>query len=150
MLRRRHPCLTDPREVRNLRGEGPPQEHFAWGELEGEFCEGIAWGRLFYNGSLCGEGVKPEKSFFVRQLKSKKVDVRSGARCLWKPQMSQKHAKLHQNGWRLRGDEKMIYTFCGAGVGLPTQGFVEWGAPHTIPKQGFLSGDCVGRISVGE
>ena len=45
-------------------------------------CVGIAWGRLFYNGSLCGEGVKPAKYFFVRQLKSKKVDVRSGARCL--------------------------------------------------------------------
>ena len=39
-----HPCLTDPREVRNLRGEGPPQDHFAWGELEGDICVGIAWG----------------------------------------------------------------------------------------------------------
>ena len=51
---------------------------------------------------------------------------------------------------RLRGDEKIIYTLCGAGVGLPTQGFVEWGAPHTIPTQDFPSGDCVGRICVGE
>ena len=39
----RHPCLTDPREVRNLRGEGPPQDHFAWGELEGDICVGVAW-----------------------------------------------------------------------------------------------------------
>ena len=52
-----HPCLTDPREVRNLRGEGPPQDHFAWGELEDDICVGIAWGRLGYKGSLCGEGV---------------------------------------------------------------------------------------------
>ena len=37
--------------------------------------------------------------------------------------------------WGLRGDEKIIHTLCGAGVGLPTQGFVEWGAPHTIPMQ---------------
>ena len=39
-----HPCLTDPREVRNLRGEGPPQDRFAWGELEGDICVGMAWG----------------------------------------------------------------------------------------------------------
>ena len=32
----------------------------------------------------------------------------------------------------LRWDEKIIYILCGAGVGLPTQGFVEWGgsSPH--------------------
>ena len=52
--------------------------------------------------------------------------------------------------WGLRGDEKIKCTLCGAGVGLPTQGFVEWGAPHTIPTQDFPSGDCVGRICVGE
>ena len=40
-----------------MRGEGPPQDHFAWGELEGDICVGIAWGRLGYKGSLCGEGV---------------------------------------------------------------------------------------------
>ena len=44
----------------------------------------------------------------------------------------------------------MINTLCGDGVGLPTQGFVELGAPHTIPTQGFSSGDCSGRICVGE
>ena len=52
-----HPCLTDPREVRNLRGEGPPKDHFAWGELEDDICVGIAWKRLGYKGSLGGEGV---------------------------------------------------------------------------------------------
>ena len=52
--------------------------------------------------------------------------------------------------WGLREDEKMINTLCGDGVGLPTQGFVELGAPHTIPTQGFSSGDCGGRICVGE
>ena len=52
--------------------------------------------------------------------------------------------------WGLRGDEKIIYTLCGAGMGLPTQGFAEWGAPHTIPTQDFPSGDCVGRIYVIE
>ena len=52
--------------------------------------------------------------------------------------------------WGLRGDEKMINTLCGDGVGLPTQGFVELGAPHTFPTQGFSSGDCSGRICVGE
>ena len=44
----------------------------------------------------------------------------------------------------------MINSLCGDGVGLPTQGFVELGAPHTIPTQGFSSGDCGGRICVGE
>ena len=77
-----------------MRRERPPQDHFAWGKLEGDICVGIAWG--------------------------------------------------------LRGDEKIIYTLCGAAVGLPTQGSVEWGAPHTIPTQDFPSGDCVGRICVGE
>ena len=50
----------------------------------------------------------------------------------------------------LHGDEKLIKILCGADVGLPTQGFVEWGAPHTIPTQGFPIGDGVGRIRVGE
>ena len=50
-----HPC--HPREVRNLCGEAPRQDHFAWDELEGDICVGIAWGRLGYKGSLCGEGV---------------------------------------------------------------------------------------------
>ena len=50
----------------------------------------------------------------------------------------------------LREDEIMMNTLCGDGVGLPTQGFVELGAPHTIPTQGFSSGDCSGRICVGE
>ena len=40
-----------------MRGEGPPLDHFAWGELEGDICVGIAWGGLGYKGSLCGEGV---------------------------------------------------------------------------------------------
>ena len=52
-----HPCLTDPRKVRNLRGERPPKNHFAWSELEGDICVGIVRGRLGYEGSLCGEGV---------------------------------------------------------------------------------------------
>ena len=52
--------------------------------------------------------------------------------------------------WGLREDGKMINTLCGDGVGLSTQGFVELGAPHTIPTQGFSSGDCSGRICVGE
>ena len=52
--------------------------------------------------------------------------------------------------WGLRGDEKTIFILCGAGVGLRTQGFVEWGAPHIIPAQGFPSGDCEGRTCVGE
>ena len=39
-----HPCLTDPYMVRNLRWDGPTQELFVWGELEGEFCVGSAWG----------------------------------------------------------------------------------------------------------
>ena len=30
-----YPCLADPRKVRNLREDGPPQEQFAWGVLEG-------------------------------------------------------------------------------------------------------------------
>ena len=47
-------------------------------------------------------------------------------------------------------DKKMVNTLCVDGVGLPTQGFVELGAPHTIPTQGFSSGDCGGRICVGE
>ena len=39
------------------------------------------------------------------------------------------------------GDEKIIYTLCGAGVGLPTQGLVEWGAPHTqSPRKVFPVG----------
>ena len=59
-------------------------------------------------------------------------------------------SKWVEIAWGLRGDERIIYTLCGAGVGLPTQGFVEWGAPHTIPTQGFPSGDCVGWICVGE
>ena len=32
------------RKVRNLRADGSPQEQLAWGELEGEFYVGIAWG----------------------------------------------------------------------------------------------------------
>ena len=48
------------------------------------------------------------------------------------------------NSLELRGDENIISILCWAGVGLPTQGFIEWGAPHTIPTQGFPSGDCVG------
>ena len=31
-------------KVRNLRADGSPQEQLAWGELEGEFYVGIAWG----------------------------------------------------------------------------------------------------------
>ena len=42
--------------------------------------------------------------------------------------------------WGLHGEEKIIYTLCGADVGLPTQGFVEWGAPHTIPTQSAWGG----------
>ena len=56
-LTKLHPCLTDPLEIRNMRGEGPPQDHFAWDELEGDICVGIAWGLLGYKGSLCGDCV---------------------------------------------------------------------------------------------
>ena len=43
--------------------------------------------------------------------------------------------------WGLRGDEKMIYTLCGAGVGLPTQGFVEWGkSPRKVFRVGIAWG----------
>ena len=71
--------------------------------------------------------------------------------------------EIYENAWGLQiyikmgGDcvgiawgRKNDIHFVWGGVGLPTQGFVEWGAPHTIPTQGFPSGDCVGRICVGE
>ena len=49
--------------------------------------------------------------------------------------------------WGLRGDEKIIYSLCGAGVGLPTQGFVEWGAPHTTPSKIFPVGIAWGGFA---
>ena len=50
-----------------MRGEGPPQDHFAWGELEGDICVGIAWG-------LRGDG-SVTKGFCVGKVYCEQVCV---------------------------------------------------------------------------
>ena len=122
---------------------------FAWGRASpGPFCVGRAGGRHL-RGDCVGTA-RLQREFVPSVDMAKCVGIETGYIKIKMRGDYKYTSKWVGIAWGLRGDEKIIYTLCGAGVGLPTQGFVEWGAPHTIPTQGFPSGDCVGRICVGE
>ena len=105
---------------------------FAWGRASpGPFCVGRAGGRHL-RGDCVGTA-RLQREFVPSVDMAKCVGIETGYIKIKMRGDYKYTSKWVGIAWGLRGDEKMINTLCGDGVGLPTQGFVELGAPHTIP-----------------
>ena len=88
--------LTDPRKVRNLGGDGPPKELFAWGRL------GRAGRRILREGCVGNRDISPVSDFLIYRkswgLQQDVWGLKGYIKCVG-------FLKIHQNSWGFRGED---------------------------------------------